>query len=152
MKPRSAPALIVALVLGLTLVAAGCGSSSLSVQQLRTGATRACTVARQRLSQIPTPALPRGGSAFLKRGIATLRPELAELERLHPGGELAAQYDRARTATERELAALRSSLKGLRAGNDPVVAIKTLQQQLVPLELRAASAWRALGIDACTQT
>ena len=52
-------------------------------------------------------------------------------------------------AMQGELAALRSSLKGLRAGNDPVVAIKTLQQQLIALEQRANGAWRTLKVPAC---
>ena len=65
---------------------------------------------------------------------------------------LGEQFSRARTATEQELKALQSSLKGLKAGNDPVVAIKTLQAQLVPLEKRASAAWLALKIPACVDT
>ena len=63
------------------------------------------------------------------------RPELrSSARRLGDHGTL---RDRGRRRMQAELAALRSSLKGLRAGNDPVVAIKTLQQQLTP---RRASA------------
>jgi hypothetical protein len=52
-------------------------------------------------------------------------------------------------ATSAELTALRSTLKGLKAGNDPVVAIKTLQQQLAPAEMKASIAWSALELPAC---
>ncbi len=149
MTPRRAwaPALAAALA------AAGCGgSSSLSAHQLRTGATRACAAATQRLDAIPNPKLPSDGAAFLRRGVAGLRPELTALAALHPDGTLGEQFSRARTTTEQELAALESSLKGLKTGNDAVVAIKTLQAQLVPLERRATAAWLALKIPACVDT
>ena len=68
---------------------------------------------------------------------------------MHPGGRSwAVHFRTARTATEQELKALQSSLKGLKAGNDPIVAIKTLQTQLAPLEKQASAAWRALGVPA----
>ena len=149
MSRPTAWALTVALAV---TVVAGCGSSSLSETALRAGAQRACVTARAQLNRIPTPTQPDGGASFLRRGIAGLAPELVALNRLHPVGELGVQYGRARAATEAEVAALRSSLKGLEGGNDPVVAIKTLQQQLLPLERRAATAWQALGISACTVT
>ena len=149
MTPRRA----CASALAVALAAAGCGgSSSLSARQLRTRATRACTVATQQLNQIPTPRIPSEGATFLRRGIAALRPELSSLAALHPDGELGQHFRRARTATEQELKALQSSLKGLRTGNDPVVAIKTLQTQLVPLEKRASAAWLALKVPACVDT
>jgi hypothetical protein len=47
---------------------------------------------------------------------------------------------------------LQSSLKGLQAGNDPIVAVKTLQVQLAPLETKARAAWRALGVPGCADT
>jgi hypothetical protein len=47
---------------------------------------------------------------------------------------------------------LQSSLKGLKAGNDPIVAVKTLQTQLAPLEKQAGAAWRALGVPECADT
>jgi hypothetical protein len=131
------------------LVAAGCGSDSLSAQQLHSAAQEACLVATRGLDRIPTPRLPAGGAAFLRRGITVLKPELAALQLLHPGGGLAESYARARNLTHRELGALESTLNGLKAGNDPVVAIKTLQQELLPLERRAAAAWAAAGVPAC---
>lgn len=140
--------------IALALAAAGCGGGvgSLSAHQLRTAATRACGMATQRLDRIPTPQVPSQGASFLRRGIAALGPELTALSALHPEGELGVQFRRARSATEQELAALQSSLKGLQAGNDPVVAIKTLQAQLAPLEKRASAAWQALKILACIDT
>jgi hypothetical protein len=139
----------VAATLVLALLAAGCGTTSLSAQQLHSGAKRTCLAATRRLNRIPTPQLPSGGAAFLRRGTSVLKPELAALDRLHPGGGLAGAYARARNATRQELASLQSTLKGLEAGNDPVVAIKTLQQQLIGLEQRAASSWAAVGVAAC---
>jgi hypothetical protein len=147
--PRRACVVLVALAL---LMSACGGASSLSARQLRARATRACAAATARLDSIPTPKAPAAGASFLRRGIAALGPELARLATLHPTGELGAAYDRARTATEQELAALKSSLKGLRAGNDPVVAIKTLQTELVGLEKRATAAWRQLEIPGCVDT
>jgi hypothetical protein len=137
----------------LTLALTGCGaSSSISAKQLRAEAARACATATQRLDRIPTPHAPSEGAAFLRRGIAALQPQVRSLAALHPDGELGTQFARARTAAEQELRALESSLKGLRAGNDPVVVIKTLQTQLAPLEKRASAAWLALKIPACVDT
>lgn len=145
-RRTAAPAVALALAL------AGCATSSLSADQLRAGARPACAAARARLSRIATPAQPSAGTPFLGRGIAALGPELTALDRLHPSGALGADYHTAVTATGQELAALKSTLNGLKAGNDPVVAIKTLQQQLAPLELRAAAAWARLGIPSCAVT
>jgi hypothetical protein len=138
---RSAGALLVALALAL----AGCGSSALTPVQLRTRATSICNAATERTEAIALPEVPSAGERFLSRGIAVLGPELAQLKALRATGT----FRDAVTATSAELAALRSSRKGLRAGNDPVVAIKTLQRQLLPLEAKANGAWRRLGISAC---
>jgi hypothetical protein len=133
----------------LALGVAGCGSSSLSGPQLRARAARVCGRARVATNRIPTPDLPSAGVRFLSRGIATLAPELAALTRLRPGGDAAKVYSSALAASRQELGALRFTLRGLHAGNDPVVAIKTLQQRLAPLESQANDAWGALGIEAC---
>ena len=84
-----------------------------------------------------------------RRGISALAPELKALARLQPGGDAARIYAGAVTDGREELQALRFTVKGLRAGNDPVVAIKTLQQTLTPPESRADDAWGSLGIEAC---
>ncbi len=62
---------------------------------------------------------------------------------------MATHLHRAQAATEQELKVLQSTLKGLKAGNDPIVAFKTLQTQLAPLEKEAGAAWQALRIPAC---
>ncbi|HWE07739.1 MAG TPA: hypothetical protein VG325_00190 [Solirubrobacteraceae bacterium] len=148
-RTGSAVAVIAATV---AVAVSGCGSSSVSALQLRTGAQRACAAAALRLGRIQAPQQPGGGEAFVSQGIAALAPELTALKRLSPTPQLAASYRRARSATEQVLSALRSTLKGLKAGNDPVVAIKTLQQELLPLEGRAQAAWHAVGVPACAGT
>jgi hypothetical protein len=140
-----------AAVIALTL--AGCGgSSSLSSDQLNSRATRTCNLARRLTNRIATPTLPHQGTRFINRGVAALTPELAALNTLRPPSDLAGDYKDALEASAGELRALRSALKGLRAGNDPVVAIRTLQQQLTPLEARADTAWQSLGLPACANS
>jgi hypothetical protein len=141
-----------ALVLALAATGCGGGSSSMSAHALRTAAARVCVVATQRLNRIPTPQVPSQGESFLRRGIAALSSELAALSAMHPGGELGVRFANARNATEQELTALQSSRKGLKAGNDPIVAFKTLQTQLAPLAKQAGAAWRSLGLPACADT
>jgi hypothetical protein len=151
-RRRRGPALVAGLALVAMLMVAGCGSTSLSAQQLHTRAQRVCRTTARRLDGIPTPQLPTAGATFLTRGIAALRPELVALKRLRPDGDLAKPFGQAIDATEKELAALESTVKGLKTGNDPVVAIKTLQQQLLPLEQRAVAAWTAVGVPSCAAT
>ena len=141
-----------ALAVIVAVAVSGCGSDSLSAAQLRTAALRACTTAARRLSQIPAPRTPSAAEAFLRRGVSALEPELTALDRLSPGPDLAAHYERARATTHREVDALRSTISGLKAGNDPAVAIKSLQQQLRPLERRAHVAWHAVGVPACADS
>jgi hypothetical protein len=146
-KPVAAWAAVVALV---ALAVAGCGgSNTLSTAQLHDRATQACNLARRRTNRIATPTLPSEGARFLSRGIAAMAPELATLKTLRPPAGVAGDYTRARAASDGEVRALRSALKGLKAGNDPVVSIKTLQQELAPLEAKGDDAWRAAGIPAC---
>jgi hypothetical protein len=140
--------LAVAIALGL----GGCGGSSLSASQLRTGAGRICGLAQRRTARIPTPTAPSGESAYLRRGIAALGPELAGLRELNPPGGMAARYREAMDATAAEVRALRSTVKDLKAGNDPVIAIKTLQQKLAQPEGRAQRAWQALAISSCLRS
>ena len=128
---------------------AGCGSSALTASQLRSRAAQICTLATQRTDRITTPTMPTQEASFLRRGIAAMMPEVTALQRLRPPGDMAHDYRDAVTATRAELTALRSTLKGLKAGNDPVVAIKTLQQQLAPEEFKAGIAWNALELPAC---
>jgi hypothetical protein len=140
---RLAAALLTAALL------AGCGSTALTANQLRARAGRICTLATQRTDRITTPALPSQEASFISRGVAALAPEVTDLQRLRAPGDMAGDYRDAVEATSSELTALRSTLKGLKAGNDPVVAIKTLQQQLAPAEFKAGIAWSALELPAC---
>jgi hypothetical protein len=131
------------LLAALTL--ASCGSTGLSASQLRASAIRLCGATTRRAAAIALPEVPSAGQRFLSGGIAALAPEVTELRELGATGT----FRDGVTATSAELATLRSTLKGLRAGNDPVVAIKTLQQELLPLETKANRAWQTLGISAC---
>ena len=131
-----------ALLTGL----AGCGTSDLSTSQLRSGARLVCTAAARRTNRIPLPSAPSGEARFLTQGITVLTSEVRELDSLRSGNPT---FRGAVIEVGDEVAALRFSLKGVRSGNDPVVAIKTLQQKLAPLEHRADQAWNRLGITSC---
>ena len=145
---RRAAVLLAAVLLAAALLA-GCGSAALSDSQLRSRASRICALATVRTDRITTPTMPSQEAAFVNRGIAALTPELTALQRLRAPGDMVDDYRDAVEATGAEVAALRSTLKGLKAGNDPVVAIKTLQQQLKPAETKAGFAWSALELPAC---
>lgn len=127
------------------LSVAGCGASVLSPGQLRSAAAPICRLATNRRNAIAAPTSPAGGEQFLDGGIAAVDAELAKLKTLNGGSA----YHHAVDGTDAELAELRSALKGLRDGNDPVIAIKILQDRLAQLEVRTDEEWRALGIPAC---
>lgn len=127
---------------------AGCGSNALSPAQLRTRATHICSAAVKQTNKIAMPTSAKGGSEFLSRGIAVIGPEVTQLRALHGTGT----FGRAVDGTAAELDALRFTLKGLRADNDPVVTIKTLQQRLASVERRTNADWRSLGIPACVNS
>jgi hypothetical protein len=138
-------ALAATVVLGL----AGCGSSPLTTSALRTRATRVCGLASARADRIATPTLPGQGVTFLRRGIAVLQPELNALLKLRPGGQAAGVYATALRAFRRELAIVKVAAESLRHDADPVLAVKTLQRQLAPIEADANAAWDRLEIPAC---
>lgn len=138
------------LALGLALVAlAACGTSSLSAQQLRAKAGRICAWAQSRTAQIPSPSRPGDALRYLSRGVQTLAPELAALRALRPSGDQSRGYRQALKASADELAALRTSVRGLKSGDDPVLAIRILQHQLAPVEAEVSRAWHALDVAAC---
>jgi hypothetical protein len=145
MSPRRFASRPAAAGLLLALALAGCGSSVLTTGQMRTQATRICSVATRQTNAIPTPTDPSGGERFLNRGIAALDREVTRLSALRTTDA----FGRAVDGSAGELAALRFALDDLRAGDDPVVTIKALAQRLAPLELRTHAAWDALGIAAC---
>lgn len=148
MSRRLSLRLLAAALLAAALLA-GCGSTALTDTQLRSRAGRICALAARRTDRIATPSLPSQEASFVRRGIAAMTPEVTALRRLSAPGAMADDYRDAVEATSTELTALRSTLKGLKAGNDPVVAIKTLQQQLAPAEMKASIAWSALELPAC---
>jgi hypothetical protein len=143
---RSAGALAAGLA-ALTLAA--CGSSTTSPAQLHAQATAICSRANVAIGRIATPDNASGGLAFLDNGIATLKPELAQLQQLHASGDAADVWNTALRSMASELSALESTAANIRGGADPVQAFKALQQTLTPLETQAANAWQALQIPAC---
>jgi hypothetical protein len=110
-----------------------------------------CTSAGRSLGRIATPQTEAGGAAFLKRGIAVLRPELGRLRTLSPPTDDADVYQSALSAIDGEVRALRGAVRALGRQQDPVIAFKTLQQRLGHLESQADNAWQALQIPACLQ-
>jgi hypothetical protein len=130
----------------------GCGSTpSPSLVQLRAQGARICTAAGQRLRLIATPRSEAGGEAFLKQAVAVLAPELRQLRKLRPSSEASDVYGTALDALARELGTLQGTIRALARQQDPVIAFKTLQQHLRPLETQADDAWRALDMTACLE-
>jgi hypothetical protein len=138
------------VVVALSALAIGsCGSSSLSAPALRRGATRACRIGSRLTGRIALPSSPNHGTAFLRRGIAALEPELARLRLLNPPSSAAAPYHTALGAFVEKLAELRSTLRALGRGADPISAFRGLQSRLGPIETREDAAWRSLNVTAC---
>lgn len=131
-----------------TLALAACGSSSLSAAQIRSRATKICTATARRTAKIATPTSPAEAVAFLNHGIAAIGLEVSQLRALHATGTAQTAVD----GTAAELAALRFTLKGMHADNDPVITIKTLERRLAPIQQRTNAAWRKLDIPACVTT
>jgi hypothetical protein len=135
---------------GLAVLAlAACGSSSASPAQVRSQASAICARANARIGRIPTPANATGALAFLDNGIASLKPEVTQLQRLSVSGDAADVWQTAVRTLSQQLAALETTASKIRAGADPVQAYKSLQQTLAPLETQANGAWQALQIPAC---
>jgi hypothetical protein len=142
-RQRLTAAVVAALILG------GCGSSPLSSSDLHNDATQVCRTAGRVANRIATPTSPAGTRVFLRRGIAALSPELAGLQTLHPPSDVADVYTASVKAFGQKLAYLKAALRGLEGGEDPVIALKTLQQQIAPLETQENGGWEALQIPAC---
>jgi hypothetical protein len=142
---RSAAALAVALVL------AACGSTALSDPQLRADASRICSFTRRRTDRIPVPSEAAGGASFLRRGVASLKPELAGLRGLRPPRAAAAEYRTAVDTVALELQTLERALASIRHGGDPLQIFPSISRQLEPLEARANGAWMTLQIPACVE-
>jgi hypothetical protein len=134
----------------LIFALAGCGSSTLSARALRTQASGVCTSAVRRGARIAPPRSNSGGTAFLARGITVFRPELEALRKLAPPRGLAVAYRAALADTAQQLDALVASEADLRGGDDPVVAIRQLYDELTAIDARDREAWNAVGAPACS--
>jgi hypothetical protein len=135
---------------GLVLAVAGCGGGdSLSAKDLRTGASTICAAARAQTNRIPAPSSPAGATVFLTRGVAVLRSEHSQLRTLKPPDDLKQAYGTALDAFSKQLAAVSATVGDLAGGDDPVTAMKTLQQRLTPIEAREDGAWQRLEVPAC---
>jgi hypothetical protein len=139
---------LAALVTGLVL--AGCGHTSLSLIQLRSRASTICARADRRLQAIPAPSTGWQARGFLRRGLATLGPELSQLRTLSPPRDVLDVYASAMGALSAEAMALRQAVRALTAPQaDPIAELRALQRRLGPLEQQADDAWQALGVPAC---
>ena len=143
MRRRLTAAVVAALILG------GCGSSPLSSSDLHNDATQVCRTVSRLANRIATPTSPAGTEAFLRRGIAALTPELAGLSALHPPSDVADVYTASVKAFGQKLTYLKDALRDLQSGEDPVIALKTLQRELTPVETQENGGWQALQIPAC---
>lgn len=142
---RAAAALVVAVSI------TGCGSSTLSGKQLRSDATRVCSVTRTSLNRIAVPSSPTAGEPFLRHGAEALRPELTALRKLSPPKQLKPTYQRALDALTSEVAELGLADARLRDGADPVDTFHTLAGRIAALKAEANTAWTSLQIPACTE-
>jgi hypothetical protein len=132
----------------LTLALAGCGGAS-PIVRFRAQAARVCTRATGQGALIAPPPVPAQTAAFLRRGIAVLRPELAGLRVVHSPSKQAGAYSAALTSLADELTILTSTASDLDRGADPLTTVKTLQHKLAPVEADSDAAWRTLGVPAC---
>lgn len=133
----------------LAVLVAGCGSAELSDVQLRNRATKLCSTANRQADRIVTPATPAVAIAYLDRGIAVFRPELARLRTLRPPSDLATVYRTSVGAFSQELSELELTVRKLHGGADPVSAMRTLERHLAPLEASEDRAWTSLHVPAC---
>jgi hypothetical protein len=136
-------------VVVLATLLAGCGSSPLSTSDLHNDATRLCQQASRLTDRIATPTSPAGTQPFLERGIAALTPELAGLRSLRPSSDVADVYNAAVKSLAQQLTYLKDARHDLKSGEDPVIALKTLQQELAPVASQENGGWDALQIPAC---
>jgi len=138
---------LTAAVVAVTL--AGCGSTTLSAHAVRTRAALLCTTAIRRSDKIAMPSSTSAGAAFLAKGITVFGSEVQALHKLAPPHELASAYRTALSTATQQLDALIATEHDLRAGGDPVIAIKQLDLELGPINARDRQAWRAVGVPDC---
>jgi hypothetical protein len=131
------------------LAVAGCGAASPSIGSFRSQVTRVCTRTFRQEARIAPPPAPAQTSAFLRRGIAVLRGEIAGLRALRIPKTQAGAYSVALGSLAHEIAILTSTAHDLDRGTDSLTTIKTLQHRLAPVETDVDAAWRTLGVPAC---
>ncbi len=146
---RAGSSALAAAAAVLALLVAGCGSQPLSSTDLSRQATRLCQLAGAQTDRIPTPSAPAGSAAYLRQGIAVLKPELAQLRALRPPDDVADVYTVSLSSFAKKLSYLNETLHDLDGGEDPVIAMKTLQVDLAPIEKQENGAWQTLQITAC---
>ncbi len=133
----------------VALAVAGCGSTSPTEARLVAQASRICAQADDQGARIAPPAIPARTGAFLRRGIATLTGELADLRGLPVPHAQAGTYSTAVDSLTQELLILTGRVHDLDRGADPVPTVKALQRQLAPVEAKSDAAWRTLGVPEC---
>jgi hypothetical protein len=133
----------------LAVVLAGCGSSEPSDVQLRNHANAICAAANRKASAISSPSSPDGVPAFLANGATVFSAELERLRALRPPSDIKDVYEASITALAKKVDELELTARRIHSGQDPVVAMKTLQEHLAPLESDEDHAWSALQVSAC---
>jgi hypothetical protein len=140
---------VLGVLLSVSLVSACGGPPSAAAGLLHDEATRICAAADRRLARVGAPGSAPAYQSFLRRGIATLEPELRRLRSLRPQGEERPVFAAALGALAREITELKRAMSALDRHEDPAPVFASLQRRLSPLEADAAAAWRALQVPAC---
>jgi hypothetical protein len=136
-------------MLATSLLLIGCGKQALSDRELVKQATRICQLAGMQTSEIPAPTAPEGSAAYLKHGIAVMGPELVQLRKLRPSDDFTSVYAVSVNSFATKLGYLRDTVRDLAHGEDPVIAMSVLQQDLAPIERQEDAAWKTLQVSAC---
>jgi len=152
MPRRALPVLALALVALPAALLAGCGDASLSASQLRAQAGAICARTAAATDRIALPITPDRGDAFLRDGLAQLRPAAAKLGKLKPPAELHRRYDRAVQLAGQEIALIARHERAIARGEDAVGTFRALQAALDPLTSEENAYWRGLGIPACVRS
>ena len=148
MRARLIAAALAAVVL------AGCGGSDhrLSAQAYRAQATRICNDSRRQTAALGKPQTTRQFKAFLERGIAVTRRNVARLQRLRPPKDLQAAHDGIVAGERQGLAQLQRLSAQLHGDGRDVVVLKRAQPALSRLSAAADARYRAAGLPACAQS
>lgn len=148
---RRSPLVVAPFLLLLLLASSGCGSDSLSADQLRSQASAICTRTAAATDRIAVPSTADQGGRFLREGVARMRPALAQLRALKPPGSMSSEYARAVALGDREVALIARKAQAIAKGDDVIDAFRQLSGQLTPLANQEDVYWRALLIPACVR-